>query len=172
MKRGLSADDILKPLSETDNQVYLSNYIQMADVIDWIVSQSGKAEIWLTSFSISEEFIRRLFYIRQRCEVSRINLVLDFKATTKTLCLWPFLSIAIDRVYLSDNHSKILLVKGERLNVAVVTSQNLTRGNRHEVGIISTDPGIFDSLYNDVSYLITEKSISLNDVLSEHAHSD
>lgn len=166
MKRNLTADTVLLPLSESDTQVYLSNLIQIADIIEWIVSQSGFVEIWLTSFSISEEFIRRLFFIRNRHENAVINLVLDFKATMKTLCLWPFLSNAIDNVYLSDNHSKILLVKGVLINTSVITSQNLTRGNRHEVGLISTNTKIFDTLLNDVMDLITEKSISLNDVFS------
>lgn len=41
--------------------------------------------------------------------ISRINLVLDHKATNKALKLWAFISQVIERTYLADNHSKILL---------------------------------------------------------------
>lgn len=55
--------------------------------IEWILEQVGTAEVWQTSFSISEEFLRRLFFITKDKKVSRINLVLDHKATNKTLII-------------------------------------------------------------------------------------
>lgn len=113
----------------------------MADVLEWILTQVGAAEVWLTSFSVSEEFLRRLFFICKAGKVRRIHLILDHKATNKTLKLWLFLSQVIELTYLADNHSKILLVKGDNGQaVSVVTSQNLTRGNRAEAAFISTYP--------------------------------
>ena len=63
MKRTADINEILKPLKDTPFQAYLSNAVQVADILDWILSQVGVAEIWQTSFSISEEFLRRLFFI-------------------------------------------------------------------------------------------------------------
>ena len=111
MKRTADINEILKPLKDTQFQAYLSNAVQVADILDWILSQVGVAEIWQTSFSISEEFLRRLFFICKDKKVSRINLVLDHKATNKTLKLWAFITQVIERTYLADNHSKILLVR-------------------------------------------------------------
>ena len=96
----------------------------------------------------------RLFFITQPTKslgfakndkrISKFNLVLDHKATNKTLKLWAFITQVIERAYLADNHSKILLVKSEAGDtVSVTTSQNLTRGNRHESAFISTDKAIF-----------------------------
>lgn len=139
MKRCASIDQILRPLKEMPFQAYLSNAVQVADILEWILSQVGVAEVWQTSFSISEEFLRRLFFITKDKRVSRINLVLDHMATNKTLKLWAFITQVIERTYLADNHSKILLVKSEAGDtVSVITSQNLTRGNRHESAFIST----------------------------------
>lgn len=95
MKRNTSIDSVLKPLAEAPYQAYLCNVVQVADVLDWILSQLGISEVWQTSFSISEEFIRRLFFISKSGSVKGINLVLDFKATHKTLKLWPFISQVI-----------------------------------------------------------------------------
>ena len=73
-------------------QAYLSNQLQVADVVEWCLNQmTGQATIRQTSFSISEEFIRRLYHIRQSGKVSDIQLLLDHKATNKTLRLWPFI---------------------------------------------------------------------------------
>ena len=173
MKRTASIDKILKPLETTPFQAYLSNAVQVADILDWILSQVGTSEIWQTSFSISEEFLRRLYFITKDKMVSRINLVLDHKATNKTLKLWAFITQVIERTYLADNHSKILLVKSESgQTVSVITSQNLTRGNRHESAFISTSPDVFATLHTQVNDLITNHSVPLNDLFRERITAD
>ena len=173
MKRTAKISDILKPLADNPFQAYLSNAVQVADILEWILEQVGVSEIWQTSFSISEEFLRRLYFISKNKRVSRINLVLDHKATHKTLKLWSFLAQVIDRTYLADNHSKILLVRSENGDmVSVITSQNLTRGNRHESAFISTSPEIFANLYAQVNDLISNKSVPLHDLFRERIEAD
>ncbi len=168
MKRTANISDILRPLSDTPHQAYLSNALQVADVLEWILSQVGKAVVWQTSFSISEEFLRRLFFIEKGGKVKEFNLVLDHKATNKTLKLWSFISQTMKRTYLADNHSKILLVEAESGEVvSVVTSQNLTRGNRHESTFISTDKAIFATLHAQVTDLIRNHSVPLNDLFQQ-----
>ena len=173
MKRTANIDKILRPLATTPYQAYLSNAVQVADILEWILAQVGVAEVWQTSFSISEEFLRRLFFITKDKRVSRINLVLDHKATNKTLKLWAFITQVIEHTYLADNHSKILLVKSERGDtVSVITSQNLTRGNRHESAFISTSPEIFANLHAQVNDLITNHSVPLHDLFRDRIAAD
>ena len=168
MKRTADISDFLQPLRDKPYQAYLSNALQVADVLDWVLQQLGKSEVWQTSFSISEEFIRRLFFIEKSGRVSEFNLVLDHKATNKTLKLWSFMTQVIERTYLTDNHSKILLVQAESgATVSVITSQNLTRGNRHESAFISTDPGIFATLHAEVTDLIDNHSVPLYDLFRQ-----
>lgn len=160
---------VLKPLNEAPTQAYLSNRIQVADLLEWILDQTGVSEVWQTSFSISEEFIRRLYFIQKKNLISRFNLVLDFKATQKTIKLWPFLSQVVSRTFLADNHSKILLVKAESGKcVSVITSQNLTRGNRYESAVILAENHGFNPhfvlLYTQVKDLIDNHSVPLHDV--------
>ena len=168
MKRTASISDYLKPLADMPNQAYLTNALQVADVLEWILEQVGKARVWQTSFSISEEFLRRLFFIEKKGNVTEFNLVLDHKATNKTLKLWAFISQVMKRTYLADNHSKILLVLSEAGDtISVVTSQNLTRGNRHESTFISTDKAIFNTLHSAVEDLIRNHSVPLNDLFEQ-----
>ena len=173
MKCTANIDQILRPLKVTPYQAYLSNAVQVADILEWILAQVGVAEVWQTSFSISEEFLRRLYFITKDKKVSRINLVLDHKATNKTLKLWAFITQVIERTYLADNHSKILLVKSEAgYTVSVITSQNLTRGNRHESAFLSTDPAIFATLKAQVDDLITNHSVPLHDLFRNRITAD
>ena len=169
MRRNADIGDYLKPLREKPYQAYLSNALQVADILDWVLKQLGKSEVWQTSFSISEEFIRRLYFIEKSGLVTKFNLVLDHKATNKTLKLWAFITQVIDTTYLADNHSKVLLVKSERGEmVSIITSQNLTRGNRCESAVVTTDPDIFATLHGQIEDMITNHSVPLNDLFAQH----
>ena len=173
MKRSANISDFLKPLRDKPYQAYLSNALQVADVLDWVLQQLGKSEVWQTSFSISEEFIRRLYFIEKSGLVTRFNLVLDHKATNKTLKLWAFITQVISTTYLADNHSKVLLVKSEQGEVvSIITSQNLTRGNRSESAVVTTDPDLFATLHAQIQDLITNHSVPLNDLFSRAIAAD
>ena len=173
MKRSASIEDFLKPIREKPYQAYLSNALQVADVLDWVLQQLGKSEVWQTSFSISEEFIRRLFFIEKSGLVTRFNLVLDHKATNKTLKLWAFITQVINTTYLADNHSKVLLVKSEKGEVvSIITSQNLTRGNRSESAVVTTDPELFATLHAQIMDLITNHSVPLNELFDRAIKAD
>ena len=173
MKRTADISDFLKPIREKPYQAYLSNALQVADVLDWVLQQLGKSAVWQTSFSISEEFIRRLYFIEKSGLVTRFNLVLDHKATNKTLKLWAFITQVITTTYLADNHSKVLLVRSEQGEVvSIITSQNLTRGNRSESAVVTTDPDIFATLQSQIEDLIKNHSVPLNDLFSRAIAAD
>ena len=166
MKRTTSIENIFSPLAEQSVQSALTNEVQIADILEWVLEQVGPSEVWQTSFSISEEFLRRLYFITHDGSASSIHLVLDFKATNKTLSLWRFISQVIESTYLADNHSKILLIHSESGHkVSIITSQNLTRGNRNESYIITTAPQVFDKFLAEVQNLIKNHSVPLSDIM-------
>ena len=168
MKRTTSIEKIFRPLCDASVQSALSNEVQIADILEWVLEQVGKAEVWQTSFSISEEFLRRLYFITRDGSASAIHLVLDFKATNKTLSLWTFIEQVISTTHLADNHSKVLLIKSEAGDkVSIITSQNLTRGNRNESYIITTDEAVFDKFLNEVQDLIKNHAVPLSDILNQ-----
>ncbi len=166
MKHSELITSVLKPLDGNPNQAYLSNMLQVADVLQWILDQTGPAHVQMTSFSISEEFLRRIFFIEKAGLIKSLDIVLDFKATNKTLILWPFIEQTIENCYLASNHSKILLVSNDKWTVAVVMSQNLTRGNRFESGFISTDRSVFENLHSQVDYIITRQSVPFHEIFT------
>lgn len=166
MIRGLDINSLVKPLKECDSQVILTNQLQVADILDWILSQSGKADIFQSTFSVSEEFLRRLYFIRKDDKIGRATLIVDHKASNKTIKLWRFISNVYDKTFMADNHSKILLVKAvSGMKVSVVTSQNLTRGNRFESTLITTSDKIFDSLLKDFNFIADNKSVPIYELL-------
>ena len=136
----------LKPLGLCTVQPYLAKDIQLADLIEWSINQIGRADISISTFSTSEEFLRRMHRMKEEGKVLHCELICDLRAARKTIALRQFMQSTFESVYLCQNHSKVVLLSSGDNKAAIVTSQNQTRGDRYEAGIITTDSFTFARL--------------------------
>lgn len=155
-------DKLLQPISDVPLQAYLDNRLQLFDVLEFVLRFTGPARLKVSTFSTSEEFLRRLFSLKKRKLIVHAELLADLKAAKKTLNLASFMSHVFDRVYLSENHSKVLLISNDCWMVTVVTSQNQTRGNRTECGMISTDPSLYLKIEHEFTSICNTRSIYID----------
>lgn len=155
-------DLIIKPISGTPLQAYLDNRIQLFDIIEKILSETGPAEIYISTFSTSEEFLRKIFKLRQKGMLTKATMLIDLKASRKTVNLYTFISNVFDNVYLAENHSKVILIRNSKWMVSICTSQNQTRGNRTESGMITTDPRVFLDLQDRFAEVVNTNAIQLD----------
>lgn len=161
MKWNLKANSVIPYFSDGTTQLY--------HVIEDVLKQTGKADLFISSFTVAEEFIRKLHTLKTKDSITGLNLLLDLRSAKKSLQLSYFLFSVCDEVYLANNHSKIILIENEIHKVSIVTSQNQTRGNRFEAGIICTTIDTFDffktKLENELS-----KCLKLSDVFATGNH--
>jgi len=107
MKPDSSIDPVLQPLEDNPFQALLSDQFQISDILEWVLNQFGPSDILQSSFSIAEEYIRKIISLKEENLISSIVLLLDYKATNKTIDLWHFMGAVFDSTFLSQNHSKI-----------------------------------------------------------------
>lgn len=157
----------LAPLEKLATQAYFSNRVQLADVIERVLDSIGPASVRISTFSTSEEFLRRLARLRGSGRVLRCSLFCDLRAARKTAALYGFIRSVFSEVRLCENHSKVVLLRNDTRRVAVVTSQNQTRGDRFEAGIITSDPGVYAALDAGLD-LLAANSLSLDDLVDRH----
>lgn len=136
----------LKPLGLCTVQPYFAKDIQLADLIEWTINHIGRADISISTFSTGEEFLRRMHRMKKEGKVLQCELICDLRAASKTISLRHFMESTFERVYLCQNHSKVVLLSSGSNRVAIVTSQNQTRGDRFEAGIITSDKFTFSQL--------------------------
>ena len=156
--------NILKPLESRPLQTYFSNRYQLADIIEEVLGQIGNAHIIISTFSTSEEFLRRIWRLKNDGRVLSFSLFCDHRAARKTLSLYHFIKSLADNIYLCENHSKVVLLHNARHLVSIVTSQNQTRGNRFECGVVSTDNHLFYQLQSGFDAL-QDKSLDIDVLL-------
>ncbi len=123
---------------------FSTGHVQLHHIIEDILNQTGEADLFISSFTVAEEFIRKLYKYKEQNLIKSLTLLIDLRSSKKLLHLTYFLSQVADEVYLANNHSKIMLIKNKQHHVSVVTSQNQTRGNRFEAGMICTQKHVYD----------------------------
>lgn len=129
----------LDPFDKWPVQVWIRKDIQATDVLAEILRDRPGASVRISTFSVAEESLRRLFGLKREFDVAEMRVIIDRKATIKTHTLARFIHTTFDSAVLSDIHAKVMIVSWPEDSwpaVAVVTSQNLTRGNRFESSVL------------------------------------
>ena len=104
MPKGINLNRILQPLSRCGLQSYLGKGLHTLGLLGWILEQTGRADIYVSTFSTSDAFLRGFYNLRQKNLIGHSVLLADLKASRKTVKLYREMQSCFDRVYLSMNH--------------------------------------------------------------------
>lgn len=162
MPKGKDLNSLLKPLSRCPLQSFLGKGLHTLGLLDWILRQTGRADVYVSTFSTSDAFLRGFFNLRKKGLIGHSVLLADLKASRKTVKLYREMQCCFDSVYLAMNHSKVVLVQNDRNLVTVISSQNQTYGDRAECTVITTDQEVFLQQFSGFKDIIDENSIQLN----------
>lgn len=154
--------ELLKPIADVQTQAYFGRHLHTLGLIKWILQQIGPADVWVSSYSTSEEFLRGFRLMRDSGSIKSAKMLLDVKASKKTVHLWRLMSTCFDDVFLGENHSKVTLFRTDLQVVSVVTSQNQTYGSRDESTIITTEPQVFADLFGGYTAHCDNQSLRIN----------
>ena len=152
----------LKPLDKCPFQAYLGVGIHTLGLLGWILQQVGRADVYISTFSTSEEFLSGFYNLRKKGFLGHTVLLADLKACRKTVKLNSLMQNCFDTVFLGQNHSKVVLVRTEAgKTVSVISSQNQTYGGRAECTMITTSQETFYELYCGFKNVV-DNSVLLN----------
>lgn len=162
MSKGKSPSEFLRQLATHPLQSHLGRGLHTLGLLGWILDQTGPAEVYVSTFSTSDAFLRGFHNLKKKGLVTKSVLLADLKASKKTYKLYKEMQQNFDAVYLGQNHSKVVLVQNDEWTVTVISSQNQTYGDRAECTIITTFQEIFYQQYSGFSDIVDNNSIQLN----------
>lgn len=124
MKRAFS----FLPLSDASTQYHLGTGLHTLGLLGWILKQTGRADVYVSTFSTSDAFLSGFLRLRRRKLINNATLVADLKAARKTVQLYRLMQSCFDHVFLGQNHSKIVLVnwltQNSTFNILYASSQS------------------------------------------------
>lgn len=164
----MKLDSLFRPLSDASYQYHLGTGLHTLGLLGWILQQTGRADVYVSTFSTSDAFLSGFLRLRRRNLIANATLVADLKAARKTVQLYRLMQSCFDHVYLAQNHSKIVLVKNDNYQVAVISSQNQTYSDRAECTMITTDTFTYYSLLDGLRSIV-DNSHELNGLFNRIA---
>ena len=126
------------------------------ELIDYILDYIPPSDVTLTSFSLSEDSIRHLDYLKETGKILSLKGLFDPSLRkTKTPLLFFALEV-FDLIRLVANHSKIVLFNNPKTPVVLIASANLGRNKRMETGVIETDKTVFGFYLKHIDNALNE----------------
>lgn len=114
------------------------------ELLPFFLSEVGPFHLSLSTFNISEDALRPVFFMRERGELLSSRFIFDINIRRHKLDMLLFARSVADEIHLSSSHMKVVLCRNAAVSIAVVGSANMNKNIRHEAGFITTDPRLFD----------------------------
>ena len=126
----------------------------MHELLEFLLMQTGPADVWLTTWTITENPVRRLFALRNEGIIKTLSCVLDYRIQGRKSGPFQLLEQTADRIKLAQCHAKAIAIANDEWKVSVIGSANFSMNPRLEAGVICTAPNVtqfhIDTITNEM----------------------
>lgn len=116
----------------------------MQDLLQHLLNITGKASVWITTWSISEDAVRALLDMRNREMIGELKAVFDYKSKEMKTKAFLMARENFD-VTLARIHAKVTCIRNENWCITITGSANWTRNPRAERQLLCTVPEIAEA---------------------------
>jgi hypothetical protein len=107
------------------------------DLLFYILIQTGPADVFFTTWAISEFAIRQLYALVNAGMITRLSGIFDYRNGIHKPSELQFLKQITTDIKAAKCHAKVTVILNEHHSYSVVGSANYTRNPRIEAGVIS-----------------------------------
>ncbi len=129
------------------------------EILPFLLSHIGKAQVRIATFNISEDSLRPLFFHIEKQEIIQLSLLLDMNVKRHKLDLLLFAANITTQVRLSSTHMKLMLIQNGQWKIGITGSANLNRNQRYESGFIFTDTNLYDYFFTQYEEIFNNDSL-------------
>lgn len=117
-----------------------SDNFSLHDIVSGVVrGLPGKAELLISSFSISDDAVFVLQDLVDDGLIKELSLVLNVSMQHNKFETLYYAANLFEGVYLTENHSKLVILKQGMRELLFLSSSNMSASNNIEAGIVTND---------------------------------
>jgi hypothetical protein len=136
-KVGVKVDKVIGIVSPGESLHYASmGDWSTHDLLFHFLSQSGPAEVYFTTWAISEFAIRQLYAFVGSGLITRLSGIFDYRNGIHKPAELQFLKQITTDIKAAKCHAKVTVIQNETMGISIVSSANYTRNPRIEAGVI------------------------------------
>lgn len=131
--------DVVKSLVPNEH-VHMACFSRwgMTQLLELLLEKTGPADVWLTSWTITEEPMRRIVRLQRAGHIRSLAALFDDRAPKNNAEGAQLAKSNIPRLRFLPIHAKCMVLLNEQWGISVASSANLTRNKRIERYVIST----------------------------------
>lgn len=118
------------------------------DLIRVLLERTGPAELIMSTWSISEEGWRMLIDLRDEGQITKLTTLLDWRIGHRNPDVTSYAKTSArdrgDELAITNNHSKVYVLRNELWAISLISSANLTNNPRIEASVIHEDRAVAD----------------------------
>jgi hypothetical protein len=136
--------------------------IHFVSEVDWsnheliahLLTITGPANIWFTTFALSEAAARILLKLKQNNQILEMTALVDFRAQNRHPEAYHLAKSLMANIRQYPNHSKVTVIENNDWQIVINSSANFTNNMRIESGIICVNTGATTFYKNWINNLI------------------
>ena len=109
------------------------------DLLFHILKQTGLANVYISTWSVSEDAVRQLIAKLKGSQIAKLFCVFDWRVKLRRPEAFELARFNIADIRLTTCHAKVTVIQNENWSIAIVGSANYTSNPRIEAGVISCD---------------------------------
>ena len=111
----------------------------MHDLLAYLIQQTGPAQVYIATWSISEIAVRSLLFNLQNGNITDLMMIFDWRIKVRRPEVYELAKFNISDIRLTTCHAKVTVIINDIWAIAIVGSANYTNNPRIEAGVISCD---------------------------------
>ena len=113
------------------------------DIIVWILSQTGPADLYFCTYAIKEFQARLIGNMQRDGLITSTTGLIDYRANVHDANVVQLLE-GFAEIGKMRTHAKLTVIRNEHWGVTIAGSANLTQNPRADIGVITCDVGVAD----------------------------
>ena len=113
-------------------------------LLEYILEQTGPAEVMLSTFTICEASVRSLYNLCESGQITKLKCLFDTRTRKNKADILLFAAGITPAIYISDCHAKLVIISNDKWKIAIIGSANFSINSRLECGIICSVTDVFD----------------------------
>ena len=128
------------------------------EMLAHLLTLSGVAKVWVTSWSITEEPARKLVALRDSGIISHLSCLFGERLRVLAPGAFQLLQNKVDRMALARIHAKVIVIRSEGFGITVIGSANFSKNKRTEAAAVifcqETAKDMSEQIENEISNAI------------------
>jgi hypothetical protein len=108
------------------------------ELLNYILLQTGPADVYLSTWKVNMDAAVNLYALCKKGMIRELNCILEKRIPVTSPEAVELIKLHADRIKITDNHSKVMVVLNDQWGVSVIGSANMTTNPRIEAGVLFT----------------------------------